>query len=522
MKFQLTKELINGVTLVRSDEIQAHDEYYGESGDQHYRLLSYLANQFDSVNIIEIGTHNGHSALALSANKNNTVYTFDLVDKVANKERLWINGNVQFSTDNLMDDTQRESWRKIILESPLIFIDIDPHDGFDEYQFYLWLLNNDYKGILLIDDIWYFKGMRDNLWYKIPTSVKYDITEVGHWSGTGVVAFSDQKFETLSHIPVRSSSTSNDGKGWTVVTAYFDLTRMPDASPQIEARDFNHYFSSANMTMALDVNLVVYCDSESFQYLRQLRPDYLKDRTQFIVIEFTDLDIIKDYYAKVLKLREETGYNADPRNTASYYLFCMSRYELLQKTMRTNPFGSTHFAWCNICIERMNWKNCMYFPQIWKEYRDKFSTCYIDYQPKSVVDNLPEYYKFGRCSMCSGFFTGNKHYMSRFCDEIMRAFSYVHENGYGHADEQLFSIVYFKCPEIFDVYFGDYTEMIVNYSWIHERPLEPVKNLIRNLCASGENRGLLKYACNNWLLAYSFRCFKADNAVVDYVKGMGT
>ena len=33
----------------------------------------------------------------------------------------------------------------------------------------------------------------------------------------------------------------------------------------------------------------------------------------------------------------------------------------------------------------------------------------------------------------------------------------------GHADEQLFSIVYFKNPELFEFYYGDYTEMIVNH-----------------------------------------------------------
>jgi hypothetical protein len=29
--------------------------------------------------------------------------------------------------------------------------------------------------------------MRNNFWYKIEDQYKYDLTEYGHWSGTGIV-----------------------------------------------------------------------------------------------------------------------------------------------------------------------------------------------------------------------------------------------------------------------------------------------------------------------------------------------
>ena len=56
--------------------------------------------------------------------------------------------------------------------------------------------------------------------------------------------------------------------------------------------------------------------------------------------------------------------------------------------MEENPFNSSHFAWCNLCIERMSWKGSYYLPNIFKSYRDKFSTCYIDYQPEKLTKNL--------------------------------------------------------------------------------------------------------------------------------------
>ena len=57
--------------------------------------------------------------------------------------------------------------------------------------------------------------------------------------------------------------------------------------------------------------------------------------------------------------------------------------------------------------------------------------------------------------------------------------------GYGHADEQLYSPVFFKHPDLFEHYYGDYTEMITNYAFIYDRPEPPIYNFIRN---SFENR----------------------------------
>jgi hypothetical protein len=45
------------------------------------------------------------------------------------------------------------------------------------------------------------------------------------------------------------------------------------------------------------------------------------------------------------------------------------------------------------------------------------------------------------------------------------------EAGYGHADEQLFSPVYFKNRELFDLYYGDYQQMITNYRYTYENPV---------------------------------------------------
>ena len=198
-------------------------------------------------------------------------------------------------------------------------------------------------------------------------------------------------------------------------------------------------------------------------------------------MSFEDMPLTR-YRDRIIRNRGGAlAWPSDPRDTASYYLFCMARYAMVKSTIGFNPFGSTHFTWIDLGIERMGFRNLIHLDEALGAYRDKFSTCFIDYVPRNLVANLPAYFGgtacFGRCSMASGFFTGRAYYMKRFCGEIEKEeFLTCLEAGYGHADEQLYPRIFFRFPEIFDWYVGDYTEVITNYARVHEKPESPIRN----------------------------------------------
>jgi hypothetical protein len=466
-------ELIKKIDLKNSfQEINLGDDFYKDPGDQHYKLLAYLSTLFNDKHIVEIGTHLGESAIALSYNPNNLVYTFDILDKVSQDKKQV--ENIRFIIDDIMTNYEsREKWKTIVLSSAFIFLDVDPHNGFMEYEFILFLKENNYDGFIVCDDIWYFKEMRDNFWYKMDYAYRYDISHLGHWSGTGIITFnSDHLFY------------KNDNSSWTLVTAYFNLTKCPDASTEICKRDKSYYLSHSLSTLNLPYNLVIYCDSESYHKIYNLRPEYLRKKTVYKVIEFDEIILngksFCDYRNQINENRKKYPYHFDNRNTASYYLFCISRYIMLRETITSNPFGSDYFCWINFCIERMGYNNLKYLDDALAVKRDKFSTCYIDYIPYQLIVDVKEYFKWGRCSMCSGFFTGNKEYMYKVCGYILEKFLYYLELGYGHADEQLYSPVYFEHPDLFQHYYGDYQQMITNYNYVHEYPESIIRNFIHN------------------------------------------
>lgn len=457
------------------------NEFYQPPGQQHYRLLGHLAKLINNSTIIDIGTHRGSSALALSTNPTNTIHSFDIIPKV---EPHGI-PNLHLHIADLWDPSVRLLWKDTILSAALIVLDIDPHSGVPEYEFYTWLKASGYQGMILCDDIWYFKEMRDNFWYKIPSIEKLDISCLGHWSGTGLIAFEEQPYtwETLLG-PRKIGETV--ASPWTIVTAYFDLTKMPDASASIKARPKQHYLTSAYSTLSLDQPLVVFCEEADAATIRDMRPPHLLSSLKIYIVDFEELPLTK-YRPKIIQNRIDHPYQGDDRNTASYYLLCMARYSLLQKVIATNPFGSTHFAWLNICIERMGYKNVAHLEEIFSgPPRDKVSTVYIDYIPEASLANVKEYYRFGRCSLCSGFFTGSAENMSAFTTKIIEKFMYYLELGYGHADEQLYSPVYFENRELFELYYGDYFDMITNYHGLYENKKMPLQYVMPKAAAAGD------------------------------------
>lgn len=164
-------DLLNKLSM---DEGRSYSNYHKDAGQEHYRLLKHMCK---GVNIaIDVGTYWGLSALAMSSAKE--VYSFD-VAKLRHKT-IDFPTNIKFSLDPVLDNPD------LLRKADVILLDTY-HDGEFESLFYQTLLEIDYKGILLLDDIFLNDAMK-RFWNSIETD-KQDITHLGHYTGTGKVVF---------------------------------------------------------------------------------------------------------------------------------------------------------------------------------------------------------------------------------------------------------------------------------------------------------------------------------------------
>lgn len=151
-----------------------------------YKLLSYLSNQLPKGSLVaDLGTFTGTSAIALATNKDVSVRSYDI------ERRLPYTGKICSDMSNILCIEQDcTGCVDEFVNAKLIYMDVHPHDGIQEKIVFSKLVEKKYKGILILDDILMFEGLKA-FWDSI-TKKKLDATDYGHYSGTGVVIFDEK------------------------------------------------------------------------------------------------------------------------------------------------------------------------------------------------------------------------------------------------------------------------------------------------------------------------------------------
>ena len=184
-------------------------EYFQE---RYYVILAHLSTYYNDSVLIDLGTHRGESAAALSYNKSNIVYTYDIEHQAAAAQRVEEEGNIRYIIGDCINDdwsgfagfpgVEPKTDKEIFLSSELIFMDIDPHNGIQEDKVLNFLINNNWTGVMVCDDIGMgleegkqneHPAMRD--WWQSIDLPKYNISANPYSSGTGtgIVCFDNQE-----------------------------------------------------------------------------------------------------------------------------------------------------------------------------------------------------------------------------------------------------------------------------------------------------------------------------------------
>lgn len=211
MNLDLRRKTIDELTkdfIADNPRIAVYGDVPKLPGDEHYFFLAALGMQMKNKKIIECGTHNGRSTYALyygnkKLHNENHIITYDIHYFLA--DGIFNETTIEYKLENLFDKNVRELNKEHILSSDVIFIDIDPHEGVLEYEMYNWLKENDYQGLILLDDIHLQEGHMNvftgnsmqKFWDKIEDKYKLDLTSVGHYSGTGIVCFHFENYSIL-------------------------------------------------------------------------------------------------------------------------------------------------------------------------------------------------------------------------------------------------------------------------------------------------------------------------------------
>jgi len=201
MELDLREETLSKYNGYLKDKLS--EQCIGQSNPSfgQYNLLAHLSTYFNNDVIADIGT--GYQALtarALSYNKTNTIHSYDTEYIETAKNYFSSLDNVTY---NIFNPLKSLKGRDTMLSAPLVSLDVDPHDGKKEAEFYGFFLDNDWKGIMICDDIGMGRNTRHDhgdhitmvsFWNNVHKP-KYDLTTIkySHHTGTGLICFDNQE-----------------------------------------------------------------------------------------------------------------------------------------------------------------------------------------------------------------------------------------------------------------------------------------------------------------------------------------
>jgi len=184
MKIKIDKNKVREIKFDSIAEYLPHyQDEFKEMYNDPYSLYAYVSTLFKNKVILDVGSRYGLSALALSYNNLNNVISYDVVDTIQSNIKK---DNIEFKIMDFRNDSSLN-----FQQIPVIMIDVDPHDGIQERQMMSFLHEKNWTGILLLDDIsntW----PEINKWWNEIEYEKYDLTDIGHFSGTGLVNFGNK------------------------------------------------------------------------------------------------------------------------------------------------------------------------------------------------------------------------------------------------------------------------------------------------------------------------------------------
>ena len=250
----------------------------------------------------------------------------------------------------------------------------------------------------------------------------------------------------------------------TLVTACFDLSKYNASS-----RSFTESITNMKSLLETPCYLVIYTDPNLLDSIRQARIG-LDHITRYVVQDVETLESFI-FHDEVIRNRGVYHPTKDARTCAESHLVCCSKFELVLKTMESNPFNTTKFGWMDanvgvnfskICT---NYKNNMLLDILHSCSPDRFHLQILNVNDKKYTqeEHLREYYTCYRWVVCGCLFITGKDVGRKVLEDLKDTFMKHTLLGYGHGEEMFYLENLDKHFDHMERSYGDYQHILNNF-----------------------------------------------------------
>jgi hypothetical protein len=269
----------------------------------------------------------------------------------------------------------------------------------------------------------------------------------------------------------------------TLVTMFFDLTKLKDSNPSTRPIDF--YLKNGKAILELDFPMYMFCDSTTRPLIQKLRDELVpNNKTIYIEKSISDYDHYKLNWDIIDGNRQNSivyRHRKGDRVTASYFLMGMFKPLAIRIAFLNDVFNSSHYIWMDFgCahVAPLDINNSV--NRIMNNPRPKVCICYIHYRGHVELHNMTDFTDSGACGIATTVFSVENTYVNRLYSATMGIFYEKLAKGIGHTDETVFTYCYDRYPYLFSLYYGDYASTLTNYHHVRSQYASVKEYFIRN------------------------------------------
>ncbi len=254
---------------------------------------------------------------------------------------------------------------------------------------------------------------------------------------------------------------------YTIVTAFFKLGRE---SWKGFERSVDYYLTRAKRVFSLDDYMVIYIPPELTEFVETYREKYLH-KTKVIPLTVEELYFYK-YKHQIQQVMQSPAFKEGlliPDSPAAahplYDIVVWSKIPLVLKTIKENPFNSSHFVWLDFGIPYFILKDPMLNKPLLSDIADKIKLLCLTYPLQEDLD-IQTFFKSDPIRFSGTMITGNMENFKLLSQYIEREVQFcLSQNLVGH-EQALLCQIFLKHPELFELYYGWWGEAISNYDGI--------------------------------------------------------
>lgn len=260
----------------------------------------------------------------------------------------------------------------------------------------------------------------------------------------------------------------------TFVTGFFNV--LPADHPLARGR-FDDYCEKSNDLLKYDMNLVFYGDeSMAIHVYKQRKALGFADKTYIYVLPFTELPMyerqaqINDLY---IHGDPESSFTRCGRFTPRYQMVILSKIYLLERTIKNNPFESSHFVWIDFGYFRHSRSMptsyaalpSTVFQQIENSFKDDRLRIAAVSAPCEHYKDVKVYNKAYRQAVAANVFGGSKVAINAVLEKYNEELNLVFSKNILACEENIFGRLMMLYPKLFDVFVARYTTVLNNFAF---------------------------------------------------------